>query len=45
MLPVNFPARAWLVAVLTVKNRTLSPVADRFIECARQVTARIQGNK
>jgi DNA-binding transcriptional LysR family regulator len=45
MLPVNFPGRTWLVAVLTLRNRTLSPVAGRFIECARQVAQSIQNNK
>jgi DNA-binding transcriptional LysR family regulator len=38
VLPVDFPARPWLVTVLTLKNRTLSPVVKRFIECAREVT-------
>jgi DNA-binding transcriptional LysR family regulator len=36
-LRVNLPTRPWLVAVLTLKNRTLSPVVERFIECAREV--------
>ena len=36
-LPVNLPVRPWLVAILTLKNRTLSPVVERFIECAREV--------
>jgi hypothetical protein len=25
------------VSLLTLKNRTLSPLAQRFIECAREV--------
>jgi len=25
------------VAILTLKNRALSPVVERFIECAREV--------
>jgi DNA-binding transcriptional LysR family regulator len=37
-LPVDMPARPWLLTVLTLKNRTLSPVIERFIECAREVT-------
>ena len=37
-LPVELPARPWQVAILTLKNRTLSPVVERFINCARQVT-------
>jgi len=38
ILPVDFPSRPWLVAILTLKNRTLSPVVERFIECACEVT-------
>jgi DNA-binding transcriptional LysR family regulator len=37
VLPLDLPARPWPVALLTLKNRTLSPVVDRFIECARDV--------
>src|SRR5262249_25285858 len=37
MLPVEMPTQPWLVAVLTLKNRTLSPVVERFIDCAREV--------
>ena len=36
-LAVNLPKRPWLVAILTLKNRTLSPLVQRFIECAREV--------
>ena len=38
MLPVDVPTRPFLVTVMTLKNRTLSPVVERFIECAREVT-------
>jgi DNA-binding transcriptional LysR family regulator len=37
LLPVDLPTRPWPVAVVTLKNRTLSPVVERFIECAREV--------
>ena len=37
-LPVRLPTQPWSVVVLTLKNRTLSPVVERFIECAREVT-------
>lgn len=37
MLRVEMPTRPWPVAILTLKNRTLSPVVERFIECAREV--------
>jgi len=36
VLPVELPACSWPVEIVTLKNRTLSPVADRFIDCARQ---------
>jgi DNA-binding transcriptional LysR family regulator len=35
-LPVALPAPAWPVAVVTLKNRMLSPVAERFIGCVRE---------
>ena len=37
-LPIELPSRPWLVAIVTLKNRTLSPVVERFIECARHVS-------
>jgi DNA-binding transcriptional LysR family regulator len=37
VLPVNLPIRPWPLSILTLKNRTLSPVAERFMECAREV--------
>jgi DNA-binding transcriptional LysR family regulator len=37
MLPVRFPARPRPVGIMTLKNRTLSPLAERFIDCARQL--------
>jgi DNA-binding transcriptional LysR family regulator len=36
-LPVSIATRPWSVVILTLKNRTLSPVVERFIECAREV--------
>jgi DNA-binding transcriptional LysR family regulator len=36
-LPINLPVRPWLVAILTLKNRTLSPLVERFVKCAREV--------
>jgi len=38
ILPVDLPARPWPVNIVTLKNRTLSPVAERFIACARDFT-------
>jgi DNA-binding transcriptional LysR family regulator len=37
MLPVDLPVRPWPIAIVTLKNRTLSPIVVRFIECAREV--------
>jgi DNA-binding transcriptional LysR family regulator len=36
-LPVDFPAKPRLVAVVRLKNRTLNPVAQLVIDCARDV--------
>lgn len=36
-LPVDIPVRPWPVAVLTLRHRTLSPLVERFIDCARAV--------
>jgi DNA-binding transcriptional LysR family regulator len=38
VLPVALPKHPWPVVVLTLKNRTLSPVVTAFIDCARAVT-------
>jgi DNA-binding transcriptional LysR family regulator len=37
-LPVDLPKRPWPALVVTLKNRTLSPVVERFIDSAREVT-------
>ena len=42
-LPVALPHRPSIVAVLTLKNRTLSPVVARFIEHLRAFTASMTG--
>jgi DNA-binding transcriptional LysR family regulator len=41
VLPVDLPIRPWPLVVVTLKNRTLSPVVERFIECAREVAKSI----
>jgi DNA-binding transcriptional LysR family regulator len=43
MLPVDMPMRPWPVTILTLKNRTLSPVVERFIACAREVAKSMVG--
>jgi DNA-binding transcriptional LysR family regulator len=34
---VDLPFKPWPVGIVTLKNRTLSPAAQLFIECAREV--------
>jgi DNA-binding transcriptional LysR family regulator len=37
VLPVKLPIEPRPVAIITLKGRTLSPVASLFIECVREV--------
>jgi hypothetical protein len=37
ILPVELNVRPWSVVIISLKNRTLSPVVQRFIECCRDV--------
>jgi DNA-binding transcriptional LysR family regulator len=37
ILPVSVPIQPWRVGIITLKKRTLSPVAQLFIDCARRV--------
>lgn len=37
VLPVDLPIRPAPVVIVTLKNRTLSPLVERFIACAREV--------
>jgi hypothetical protein len=36
-LPIELPIAPFAVAIVTLKNRTISPVAQLFIDCAREV--------
>jgi DNA-binding transcriptional LysR family regulator len=36
-LKVDLPRRPWPVTIITLKHRTLSPIVERFILCAREV--------
>jgi molybdate transport repressor ModE-like protein len=36
-VPVDLPLRPMPIGIITVKNRTLSPAVQRFIDCAREV--------
>jgi len=38
MLPVELPTTHREIGIITLKNRTLSPLARLFIECAREVS-------
>jgi DNA-binding transcriptional LysR family regulator len=38
VLPVELPERPWRIAIGTLKHRTISPVVERFIACAHEVT-------
>jgi len=43
ILPVELPTKHQQIGVITLKNRTLSPLAQLFIECAREfVTALVK---
>jgi DNA-binding transcriptional LysR family regulator len=44
-LPIDLPQRPWQVVILTLKNRTLSPVVERFIDCARKATKELAKQK
>jgi len=37
VLPVDFVSRPWPVGIVTLKNRTVSPVVQTFLECVRAV--------
>jgi DNA-binding transcriptional LysR family regulator len=41
-LPIELPIRPFAVAIITLKNRTISPVAKLFIDCAREVARPLQ---
>jgi len=36
-LAIDLQVEPWPVVLLTAKNRTLTPVVGRFIECIREV--------
>jgi len=36
-LPVDLPAHPFTTRIATLKNRTLSPVVERFLACVREV--------
>ncbi|MFL6821020.1 MAG: LysR substrate-binding domain-containing protein, partial [Xanthobacteraceae bacterium] len=36
-LPIELPTTRRSIAIITLKNRTLNPVAQIFIDCARKL--------
>jgi DNA-binding transcriptional LysR family regulator len=44
VLPVDFPSPRWPVGIMTLKNRTRSPVTKLFIECAREIGKQLAAN-
>jgi DNA-binding transcriptional LysR family regulator len=38
LLLVDLPVRPWPIALVTLKNRMVSPVVERFIDCTRRTT-------
>jgi DNA-binding transcriptional LysR family regulator len=39
MLPIDLPVSPWPLAIVTLRNRILNPVAERFIEHVRDYAA------
>jgi hypothetical protein len=42
-LLVDVPAKPFSAQIVTLKNRTLSPVVERFLTCVREVAASFAG--
>jgi DNA-binding transcriptional LysR family regulator len=45
LLLVDLPVRPWPIALVTLKNRTLSPVVERFIDCTRSTAKSLARKK
>jgi hypothetical protein len=43
-LPVKLPAQQTSVGIITVKNRTVNPLAELFIDCARDITKSVSAS-
>ena len=37
VLPLQLQPRGWPILAVTLKHRTLSPIVERFLDCARTV--------
>jgi DNA-binding transcriptional LysR family regulator len=45
VLPVELPVPSWSVGVMTLKHRTISPVAQLFVDSAREVVQTVMQKK
>ena len=45
VLPVNVPIPPWPAGIMTLKNRTFTPVVQLFIDCAREVAKPLANGK
>ena len=45
ILPIELPTKPWPIVLVRLKNRTLTPAAERFIACARDVGETIAKGK
>jgi DNA-binding transcriptional LysR family regulator len=45
VLPVDLPTTRRQIGIITLKNRTLSPLAQIFIECAREIAKPLAKNR
>jgi DNA-binding transcriptional LysR family regulator len=43
VLPVNLSTSVWPIGIITLRNRTLDPAAQLFIDCARQISKLFAG--
>jgi DNA-binding transcriptional LysR family regulator len=43
-LPVELPSRSWPIMAVTVRNRMLSPIVERFLDDARAVSRSLLGS-
>lgn len=43
VLPVDFQSLSWAILAVTLKNRTLSPIVERFLDCARSIGKQLAG--
>jgi DNA-binding transcriptional LysR family regulator len=44
-LPIELPTQPWPIALMRLRNRTLTPAGERFIACAHEVGDAIARNK